>query len=110
MKSDIYSSVIIDLLKKGYAVKNINGCFDLVARKEGNILLIKVVEDPSSISDASLDEMKKLAYALGASPIILANKSGKRLIIQMSFLFYLKELMTLNLQCLNSDWLYYQTI
>lgn len=68
------------LLKKGFIVKSLTrSSFDILARKEGVILLIKVLEDANSISREYADEMISIASYISASPVIVADKAGGKL-------------------------------
>jgi len=68
------------LLKKGFVIKNLTRtCFDILARRNEQILLIKVLEDANSISRQYTGEMISIASYANASPLILAEKAGSRL-------------------------------
>ncbi|GEM_PF-921148 len=78
--SALFDELGMFLLKKGYMVKSLSsGCFDILARKGEQILLIKVLSDANAISEAYATEMRKVADYLQASPLIVAEKAGKRL-------------------------------
>lgn len=80
MKSDITERLSIFLLRKGYTIKILTRtCFDMVARREGKLLLIKVLEDANSISEEYACEMKRISSYVDGSPIILAEKAGAML-------------------------------
>lgn len=67
----------IYLLKKGFIVKSLTRtCFDILARKETQILLIKVLTDANSITEEYADEMKKISSYIKASPLVIAEKAG----------------------------------
>jgi putative transcriptional regulator len=68
------------LLKKGYTIKILTRtCFDIIARKEETILLIKVLEDANSISEEYAKEMNRINAYVNGSPIIIAKKAGAQL-------------------------------
>jgi len=68
------------LLKKGFIVKSLTrSSFDILARKEGVILLVKVLEDANSINREYSEEMTSIASCISASSIIVADKAGARL-------------------------------
>ncbi|MBI3034712.1 helix-turn-helix domain-containing protein [Candidatus Woesearchaeota archaeon] len=68
------------MLRKGFTIKNLTrSCFDVLARKDSQILLIKVLEDANSISRQCTEEMIAVASYLNASPLIIAEKAGSRL-------------------------------
>lgn len=65
------------LTSEGYNTSNIydQGSFDLVARKNLLILLLKTFLNIDSINEANAHEMKQLANIFLASPIIIGEKS-----------------------------------
>ena len=65
------------LTSEGYKTSNIydQGSFDLVARKNLLILLLKTFLNIDSINEANAHEMKQLANIFLASPIIIGEKS-----------------------------------
>jgi predicted transcriptional regulator len=53
MKQGLLEKTCICLLQQGYTVKSLtSSCFDILARREDIILLIKVLEDANSIGRA----------------------------------------------------------
>lgn len=77
MKRTLTEDVGILLLRHGFTVKNLSrGCFDLVARQGGAILLIKVLEDANSVSEEYTLAMQRIGSYIDASPIIIAQKAG----------------------------------
>lgn len=76
MKNNLIEQLSLFLLKKGFIVKVIKSCFDIIARKNSKILLIKILEDANSINPSIINEIKKLSFYLNASPLIIAKKSG----------------------------------
>lgn len=88
MKKQIQSHVEEILIKQGYKVKSLHYCFDILARKNGRILLIKVLEDKNALASSDADEMKSIASVLHASPLVIAEKAGSKLhdnIVYQSF-------------------------
>ena len=80
MKKDLIDRIAVYLLKEGFTVKSLTGsCFDLLARKQENILIIKVLEDANSVSRQYVDEMDNVAAYIGATPLIIAEKAGNKL-------------------------------
>ena len=63
------------LTSEGYKTSNIydQGSFDLVARKNLLILLLKTFLNIDSINEANAHEMKQLANIFLASPIIILS-------------------------------------
>ena len=80
MKQGLIDEVGILLLKRGFTVKSLTrGCFDLVARKDITILLIKMLEDADSISEEYAIAMRKVSSYIDASPVIIAKTAGSYL-------------------------------
>ncbi|MBI1935751.1 helix-turn-helix domain-containing protein [Candidatus Woesearchaeota archaeon] len=80
MKQTLLDKINILLLKKGFTIKNLSrACFDILARKDEQILLMKVLEDANSISKDYAEEMDAVASYLGSSPLIIADKAGSML-------------------------------
>lgn len=70
----------ICLLRKGFTVKGLAGsCFDLIARKDSRILLLKVLADANAISEEHARQMQSLSSYMGASPFVIAEKAGSQL-------------------------------
>ncbi len=70
----------IFLLKEGFTVKSLTRtCFDILARKQDKILLIKALEDANSITNEYVNEMNKVASYIGAVPVIISEKAGNKL-------------------------------
>ncbi len=79
MKQNILEETSLVLLREGFTVKNLKGCFDLLARKEEKIILIKAVADTNSLNQEAVEEMKKISSCVDATPLILTEKSGSNL-------------------------------
>ncbi|HLC50010.1 MAG TPA: helix-turn-helix domain-containing protein [Candidatus Nanoarchaeia archaeon] len=80
MKQGVLDRINVFLLKKGFTIKNFTrSCFDVLARKEEQILLIKVLEDANSITREYAEEMNAVASYCGASPLVIAEKAGLKL-------------------------------
>ncbi len=80
MKDKLIDKLGVFLLKGGFTVKSLTRtCFDLLARKQDKILLIKALEDANSVTKEYVDEMNKVASYIGAVPIIISEKAGNRL-------------------------------
>ncbi len=80
MKQELLDKLDNFLLKSGFTVRNLSGnCFDILARRQGQILLIKVLEDANSISRQHTDEMLNVAAYINASPLIITQKAGSML-------------------------------
>jgi len=98
MKSKIIDKLGIFLLKDGFTVKTLTGsCFDLLARNQDKILLIKVLEDANSISKQYVDEMDRVALYINATPVIISEKAGTKLednVLYMRFNMYTLNIVT----------------
>ena len=80
MKQALLDKINIFLLRKGYVIKNLTrACFDILARRNSQILLVKVLEDANSISKEYTEEMLSVAAYISASPVIIADKAGDNL-------------------------------
>lgn len=105
MKHGLLEEIGITLLMKGYTVKTLTrSCFDLVARKEERILLVKALEDANAISPEFAAEMKKLSSYFSAAPLIIAEKAGQKLednIVYSRFGIYTLNMSTFN-NCLDN--------
>jgi len=80
MKQALLEKVNIFLLRNGFTIKNLTRtCFDILARRNEQILLVKILEDANSISKEYTEEMNAVAAYIGASPLIISDKAGNRL-------------------------------
>ena len=80
MKSKLIDKLGMFLLKDGFTVKTLTRiCFDLLARKQDKILLIKVLEDANAVSRQHVDEMNTVSSYIGAVPVIISEKAGNKL-------------------------------
>jgi len=105
MKQELLEKLSIFLLKKGFTIKNLTRtCFDALARRNEQILLIKVLEDANSVSRQYTEEMAAIASYANASPLIIAEKAGNRLednIVYSRFGIYTLNFSTF-LNCVNN--------
>ena len=77
MKKKLMDDAGLFLLRKGYIVKALTrSCFDLLARKGENIILMRVLEDANSVEKEEIEEMQGIASCIKASPIIIASKAS----------------------------------
>ncbi len=51
-------------------------CFDVVARKDESLLIIKILSNVDAFSKDNAEEMRVLAEALSASPILIGERSS----------------------------------
>ncbi|MFH0867963.1 MAG: helix-turn-helix domain-containing protein [Candidatus Woesearchaeota archaeon] len=95
MKSNLIDKLGMFLLKDGFTIKSLTRtCFDLLARKQDKILLIKVLEDANAISKEYADEMNMVSSYIGAVPVIISEKAGNKL--EDNILYARFDLYTLN--------------
>jgi putative transcriptional regulator len=78
MQLAILESVLKMLSKAGFNVTDLAEtrprCFDIIARKEDTILLLKILYNVDSLKAEVAEEMKKLASLLNASPIVIGER------------------------------------
>ncbi len=78
MQIAIVKSVLKILSKAGYIVTDLietkPRCFDIVARKNDTILLLKILYNIESLKPEMAREMKVIAKLLKASPIVIGEK------------------------------------
>lgn len=78
MQSLLMSNVIRLLKKEGYELLELVDtkprCFDLIARKDKQILLIKVLYNVDSLKLETAEEMKKIAKLLNATAIVIGER------------------------------------
>jgi putative transcriptional regulator len=78
MQTGVLHSVLRILTKAGFNVTDLietkPRCFDIVARKEDSIFLIKVLYNIDSLKSEMAEEMKKVAKLLSATPIVVGEK------------------------------------
>ncbi len=80
MKQSLLEQASIYLLRKGFTIKSLTRtAFDIVARKDTAILLIKVLEDANSVSEEYTQAMHRVAAYVGGSSLIISEKAGDRL-------------------------------
>jgi len=80
MKESLFHEVGMFLLASGYTVKRLaKSCFDLVARKDTKILLVKLLEDANAISRDYADELRRVSSYFSGVPLIIAHKAGDSL-------------------------------
>ena len=79
-KQTLLDRTSINLLRSGFTIKRVaRGCFDIAARKAGQILLIKVLEDANSITSEFAEAMARIGGYLSATPLVVAEKAGTAL-------------------------------
>jgi len=95
MKGTLIDKIGMFLLKDGFTVKSLTRtCFDMLARKQDKILLIKVLEDANAVNKLHVNEMNVVSSYISAVPIIIAEKAGNKL--EDNILYARFNLYTLN--------------
>ncbi|MEA2037939.1 MAG: helix-turn-helix domain-containing protein [Nanoarchaeota archaeon] len=80
MKQSLLEQVCIFLLKKGFTIKSLTRtAFDILARKEEFILLIKVLNDANAVSETYAKEMDRISSYIMGSPLVISEKAGDKL-------------------------------
>ncbi len=78
MQELVMRAVLKILKKAGYTVTDLvetkPRCFDIVARKDDVVILIKVLYNVDSLKSEAVKEMKLIAKFLKASPIVVGEK------------------------------------
>ena len=96
MKKKLLEDTSIFLLKKGFTVKSLSQCcFDILASNKDRILLIKILEDSSSMNKNFAEEMHKIASFMGASPLVIAKKASN--LLEDNVIYTRFNIFTLNL-------------
>ena len=79
-RNELINTTRAILAKAGFDVSsalNIRGiCFDIVARLDEKILIVKVLSNIDAFSKENAEEMKTLADALGATPLVTGERSS----------------------------------
>ena len=79
-RNELINTTRAILAKAGFDVSsaiNVRGiCFDVVARLDDKVLIIKVLSNIDAFSKENADEMKTLADALGATPLVTGERSS----------------------------------
>ncbi len=105
MKRQLLDEIGIVLLRHSFTVKALTRTsFDIAARKQSSIMLLKVIEDASGLNQAVIQEMQQIAGSVGAVAVIVAEKAGAPLldnVVYTRFNVYLLTPTTLN-NCLEN--------
>ncbi len=100
IREKLYEEVISALMQRGFDVKSfidVNSCFDLIARKQGLILILKVLSNIDSLRPEHAQELHKLAHAFHASSLIVGERSKTQELLP-SVLYERYELPALSLK------------
>ncbi|AMK13079.1 XRE family transcriptional regulator [methanogenic archaeon mixed culture ISO4-G1] len=79
-RTELINTTRAILAKAGFDVSSaltLRGiCFDIVARRDKQILIVKVLSNIDAFSKDNADEMKVLAESLGATPMVTGERSS----------------------------------
>ncbi|MDP2666046.1 MAG: hypothetical protein Q8P05_00915 [Candidatus Diapherotrites archaeon] len=78
MRQTLFQESVHTLYDNGFSLETFfdsNGSFDIIARKEGLILLIKVLHNIDALRPEHAEDLKKLARAFTAHPVIIGERS-----------------------------------
>ena len=79
-RAELIETTRATLTKAGYEVSSVLGlrsiCFDVVARKDDSLLIIKILSNVDALSKDNAEEMKVLAEALSANPLLIGERSS----------------------------------
>ncbi len=79
-RTELINTTRAILAKAGFDVSSaltLRGiCFDIVARRDAQVLIIKVLSNIDAFSKENADEMKVLAESLGATPMVTGERSS----------------------------------
>src|SRR5207237_10221352 len=68
------------LAKTGFFLSRPHGerglCFDLVARRDDTLLIVKVFQNVDGLSKGTAQELKTIARTLEGSPLVIGERSG----------------------------------
>lgn len=76
MRDNLIRETCSRLLREGYAAfycAGTRGCFDIVARREGELLLLKVLENIDALTEQQALDLRKIALMFGAKYFILGE-------------------------------------
>lgn len=78
LREKLYEEVVLSLAQRGFETKSfvdMNSCFDIIARKQGLVLILKVLTNIDALRPEHAQELHKLAHAFNASPLIVGERS-----------------------------------
>lgn len=76
-KSFLVSKVVNSLQKYGYEVLQTEGVFDIVARREKQVLLLKVLMNVDALKDDQAMSLRAVAYFMNCQPIVISTKNNR---------------------------------
>ncbi len=79
-RTELINTTRAILARAGFDVSsalNLRGiCFDIVARRDNQVLIVKVLSNIDAFSKDNAEEMKTLAESLGATPLVTGERSS----------------------------------
>jgi putative transcriptional regulator len=79
-RTELINTTRAILARAGFDVSsalNLRGiCFDIVARRDQQVLIVKVLSNIDAFSKDNAEEMKTLAESLGATPLVTGERSS----------------------------------
>ncbi len=79
-RNDLINTTRAILARAGFDVSSaltMRGiCFDVVARLDSRVLIVKILSNVDAFSKENANEMKTLAEALGATPLVVGERSS----------------------------------
>lgn len=80
MKAGLVEHVRDILAQAGYLATAVEGagCFDLAARRDGHLVLAKVLQNVDALAEDAARELVGLAATLGATPLLVGTRSSSR--------------------------------
>lgn len=80
MKADLVDRVRDTLAQAGYLATVVEGagCFDLAGRRDGHLVLVKVLQNVDALAEEGARDLLGLATTLGATPLLVGLRSSAR--------------------------------
>lgn len=78
IRHNIFQKTIHELQRRGFSVETFfdsNSSFDVIARREGLVLIVKILSNIDALRSEHAADLKKLARAFHAHPILIGEKS-----------------------------------
>lgn len=78
--SPLVGRVVSAFLSRGYHIvdySDVKGCVDLVAKSDSNVFVVRILSNVDALRDESVAEFVRLAVAVGATPIIVGERTKR---------------------------------
>lgn len=76
-KSFLVSKVVNSLQKEGYEVVQTEGCFDIVGRRDKQVMLIKVLMNIDALKEDQAMSLRAVAYFTSSQPVVVSIKNNR---------------------------------